>query len=55
MPFSPTGDSVVSVGGFGLIQSRMGANATPTAHTTLTKQAHGMISGLLHLMKLLSL
>ncbi|MBK8663261.1 MAG: hypothetical protein IPN18_16270 [Ignavibacteriales bacterium] len=35
--FSPTGDSVVSVGGFGLIQSRLGANATPTAHTTLTK------------------
>jgi photosystem II stability/assembly factor-like uncharacterized protein len=35
--FSPTGDSVISVGGFGLIQSRFGANATPTNHTKLTK------------------
>ncbi len=35
--FSPTGDSLVAVGGFGLIQSKMGAAATPTAHTTLAK------------------
>ncbi|GAB1349185.1 hypothetical protein MASR1M107_13980 [Ignavibacteriales bacterium] len=35
--FSPSGDSVVTVGGFGLVQSRLGASATPTAHTLLTK------------------
>ncbi len=35
--FSPTGDSVVTVGAFGLIQSRMGATATPTQHTALAK------------------
>lgn len=35
--FSPTGDSVVTVGGFGLIQSRFGATATPTNHTKLIK------------------
>jgi len=35
--FSPTGDSLVAVGGFGLIQSMLGASATPTAHTSLAK------------------
>ncbi|MBN8545982.1 MAG: T9SS type A sorting domain-containing protein [Ignavibacteria bacterium] len=35
--FSPTGDSVITVGGFGLIQSRFGATATPTNHTRLIK------------------
>ncbi|GJQ33560.1 MAG: hypothetical protein HBSAPP04_23990 [Ignavibacteriaceae bacterium] len=35
--FSPTGDSLVAVGGFGLIQSKYGAAATPTAHTFLAK------------------
>ncbi len=35
--FSPSGDSLVTVGGFGLIQSKLGASATPTAHTALAK------------------
>jgi photosystem II stability/assembly factor-like uncharacterized protein len=35
--FSPTGDSAVTVGSYGNIQSRMGVNATPVAHTSLIK------------------
>ncbi|MBV6512920.1 MAG: Ycf48-like protein [Ignavibacteriaceae bacterium] len=35
--FSPTGDSLVSVGSFGLIQSKLGSAGTPVAHTALGK------------------
>ncbi len=35
--FSPTGDSLISVGSFGLIQSKLGSAGTPTAHTALAK------------------
>ncbi len=35
--FTSTGDTVVTVGAFGLVQSRFGASATPTAHTYLGK------------------
>ncbi|MDP2301352.1 MAG: YCF48-related protein [Ignavibacteria bacterium] len=35
--FSPTGDSLVTVGAYGLINSKIGASATPTAHNLLAK------------------
>lgn len=35
--FSPTGDSLIAVGGFGLIQSKSGAAGTPVAHSVLGK------------------